>query len=180
MKNFIVAVVAIVAAGAVSASAQVKAFQVNVKGTITRDAGKIKITNASLLTSSANSLVLVVNTANLDINLVEVDPVTTNVVNFIWRNFRAARLQSGKFNSDLEANANNMNDPVTNFPAGTPSFEGDVQVTGKAVLTGSGKTVFGGTLVGVWTDPVALLSEVAALFKGTIKSVTEVPVPNGF
>jgi hypothetical protein len=170
------------AIGAMSnARADTNAFQVTVKGTITRNNDKIKITNASLLTSASNILVLVENSDADDLQLVEVDPATTNIVNSIMANSRSAFLDSGKFNSGLVANGGGPQGSVINFPAGTPPFNGDLQALGKATLTGGGKLKASAKLQGVWNDPnFQPFDPESAVFKGSLKAVAPVPVPDNF
>ena len=164
-----------------NARADTNAFQVTVKGTITRNTDKIKITNASLLTSPSNILVLVADSDNDDVELVEVNPATTNIVNSIMANDRSAFLDNGKFNSGLLANGGGPQGSVINFPPGTPPFNGNLQMLGKATLTGGGKLKASAKLEGVWNDPsFQPFDPEPAVFKGSIKTVAEVPVPDNF
>lgn len=175
----VVAISLLIILGTVSQNwAQTNAFRVTLTGTITRDTDKIQITNASLLTSASNILACVVDRTGNTIDLVEVNPATTNVENFIMGSWGVAVLATGKFNADLEA----YDDPyegVTNFPAGTPVFNGDLQADGTiSLVSNSGIKA---KLTGHWKDPTFNpTNQRAAVFKGQLKSTGTFPVPRNF
>jgi hypothetical protein len=181
MKKFCLTCSVVFVCASTAAWANTNAFEVAVKGTITRNSGKFQINNASLLVSASNKLVLIVDTDDDDIELLEVNPATTNIVRTIMATYRWAILDSGKFNADLESNGSGPQGSVTDFPNGTPSFNGDLQADGKATLTGSGKITAGAKLVGVWNDPNAQPFDAEpAVFKGTVKSLGSTTVPVDF
>jgi hypothetical protein len=181
MKRFCLMCSVVFVCASTAAWANTNAFEVAVKGTITRNSGKLQITNASLLVSPSNKLVLIVDTDDDDLEVVEVDPATTNIVRTILATFVSAFLDSGKFNADFEANGSGPQSAVTDFPDGTPSFNGDLQADGKATLTGSGKITASAKLVGVWNDPNAQPFDAEpAVFKGTMKSLGLTTVPTDF
>ncbi|HTS19951.1 MAG TPA: hypothetical protein VMP11_20415 [Verrucomicrobiae bacterium] len=166
---------------ALSLHAQTNTFHVAVTGTISEDAGKLKISSADLLTSANNALVLVYDQTDGFLLLAEENTNTTLAANVILGSSVSAKLVAGTFNASMVAYGEGLaSTAVTNLPPPTPVLNGAMQMIGK-LNTGGSKTTLSATLQGVWTDPhVTPSGQPAALFKGTIKSLGPAPLPAFF
>jgi hypothetical protein len=181
MKRLDLVTVAAILLCAASVRAQTNTFHVAIAGTVTVDAGKLKITSTDLLTSTNNALVLVYDQTDDFILLLEENTNSTLAANVLMGDTHSARLVSGTFNAGMEAYGGGLaGEAVTNLPPPTPVFNGDVQMIGK-LTTSRSKTTLSATMQGVWTDPHSDPSgQPAALFKGTIKSLGPAPLPAFF
>ena len=184
MKRGIVLAVIFMVVGSTASWAQTNAFRISIKGTITQaDGTKVQVKDiargvSGLVSDTNNVLVLVYSQDN---NGIEIDEVNTNsntIVNTIAGTFRLAVLGSGKFNGDLEAvNSINSFDGAVTFSNGIPTYNGDYQADGKAIVKNGVLTGVGAKLVGAWQDPFGTLGVEAAVFKGTLKSSGTITVP---
>jgi hypothetical protein len=169
--------------GPAIAQAQIKAFVISIKGTITQDDGTtIQVKDVekgvSGLVSTNHILVLFISKNDNAIELDEVDPVATNIVRGILVSRRTALFESGKFKSDLIAYALAGSDAY--FPAPIPPFNGGLIADGKVVLVG--KPSIGAKLTGVWKDSGPLsgteTNTPAASFKGSLTSIRTNALPD--
>ena len=179
MKRLSLVVTAAMLLGSAVGWAGTNAFVISVKGTITqKDGTKIAVKDVSkgvsgLVSTNSNILVLISSDSDNVVEIDEVNPATTNIVNAIFVSSAQALLDSGKFNTALVADTF-LGLPVTSFPTNIPAFNGDLQADGKV-----GAKSFGGKLVGVWKDPLATPASAAsaAVFKGSISGTATSPVP---
>jgi hypothetical protein len=172
--------------GSVVVDAQISAFVVSIKGTITQEDGAtIQVKDvakdvSALLPTNTNILVLFFSQNDNKLEVDEVDPATTNIVRGIFANTFTASLDSGKFDANLIAHGGGPQNSVTNFPSPIPAFNGVIMADGKVVF--GTKASIKAKLVGVWKDPSfspVSTNAPAAVFKGTLISTRTNDVPGG-
>ena len=129
MKRLDLVTVAAILLCAASVRAQTNTFHVAITGTVTVDAGKLKITSTDLLTSTNNALVLVYDQTDDFILLLEENTNSTLAANVLMGDTHSARLVNGTFDAGMEAYGGGLAGvAVTNLPPPTPVFNGDVQM----------------------------------------------------
>lgn len=145
----------LLAPAATTTTAQTNDYLVKVRFTSdTDDFKKIKFTKSGIVGS--NLLVLrIIKNPPRQIQLLDCDASTTNVVSVLVTSYRQAFLANGKFSSDLE-----QTDP--SFP------DGDLQITGKETPA-TNPTKVKATLIGVWNDGVNNSNDdIDEIAKGTL------------
>jgi len=154
MKKSFVIVSALAIAGA-SSWAQTNAFPVKLRGLVSFPASpvavtKLGVTEANLLSSPANHLVLVIDLTNHDLRVQEVDSGTNIVINpALMRARRFAILPDRSFSAGMRFNF----DLPPLF--GGVGVDGDLQITGKFALGNGVPTKVTAGVIGVLNDFVA-------------------------
>jgi hypothetical protein len=182
MKPSFVPVTIALLLAAVSSWAQTNSFQVDIKGTITRDADKISVQTANLLLSPSHIAVLTTMSSNnptgfFMITIDEIDPAIaaggTNVVRRLFANgWDGVQVSKGTFASGFWGN---YPPPVmTNLP----TINGVLMIVGTVKVKNDQLQGLSGTINGFWKHPLwTPTNEPAALFKGTIKTKAPVAIP---
>ena len=160
--------------------ADTNSFEVLINGTITTDAGKVKVDNTSLLSTNGSILVLTetddFGEGDLYLEVDEVEIATTNVVNFIWNSGLAGELSNGSFKAYM---GTPIVDAVT-FGS-LPAMAGVLLADGKAKVKHDVVQGLTAKLNGIWkVSTLAPTNEPTAFFTGTLKTKGKVPFPNGF
>ena len=180
MKPSFVAVAAALLLAAGSSWAQTNSFQVDIKGTITRDTDKFSVNTANLLSSPSNIAVMTTMATvpgYFMISIDEIDPAITgggtNVVRRLFSNYwDGVQVGNGTFASSLWSYNGNVD--FTNLP----TMSGGLMIVGKVKVKNDELQGLSGTINGYWKHPLwDPTNEPAALFKGTLKTKAAVPVP---
>ena len=181
MKPSFVAVTLALSLTACSTWAQTNSFQVDISGTITRDADKISVKTANLLSSSSNILVMTTIAGVPGVFgfcIDEIDPaITPGATNLVRRLFAngydgvqvgtKGNFVSGMFGETGAVTFTNL-----------PTESGYLVIVGTAKVKNDQLQGLSGTINGFWKHPAwSPTNEPGALFKGTLKTKAAVPVP---
>lgn len=153
MKKMFVIVSALAIAGA-SCWAQTNAFPVKLRGIVSYPASpvavtKLGVTEANLLSSPADNLVLVIDLTNHDLRIQEVDSGTNVVVNpALMRARRFAILPDRTFSAGMRFNFD-LPAPVS------LGVDGELQITGKFTVANGVPTKVTAGVIGVLNDSVS-------------------------
>ncbi|HUI05383.1 MAG TPA: hypothetical protein VL486_00095 [Verrucomicrobiae bacterium] len=190
MKYALVVVMLAVMVGLLAGAtswADTNSFRVDIKGTVTSDAGKVKVDTASLLSTSGTELVLTAMggpdvadfgsaAGDFYMEIDEVDVATTNVVNTLFTSFG-----SGQLGNAVKTFLFDYNDPDA-FTAPVPAMNGYLFFQGNAKVKSDVLQGISGTLGGVWkVSTLDSTNDSTAFFKGTLKTKQgSLPIPVGF